>query len=114
MWVKGTILDEAWWVQTEFFVSIMVPLVDLLRICDSNVPVLCYIYEATDRVLERIQQLFEEKDPLLIGAIKDIIISRWNKYNTNLHALAYSLNPKYYDEAYLAKFGGRRKAPHRQ
>ena len=27
--------------------------------------------------------------------------------------LAYALNPKYYDEVYLAKFGGKRKAPHK-
>ena len=71
------------------------------------------IYEGTDRMLKRIQELLEEKDPLLFGTIKDILINRWNKYNTPLHALAYALNPKYYDEAYLAKFGGRRKAPNK-
>ena len=113
MRVRGTILDEAWWVQAELFVSIMEPLVDLLRLCDSDVPMLGDIYEGTDRMLERIQELLEEKDPVLFGTIKDIIISRWNKYNTNLHALAYALNPKYYDEVYLAKFGGKRKAPHK-
>jgi len=85
----------------------------LLRLCDSDVPMLDDIYEGTDRMMEIIQELLEEKDPVLFGAIKDIIISRWNKYNTNLHALAYTLNPKYYDEVYLAKFGGKRKAPHK-
>ena len=104
MWVRGTILDEAWWVQAELFVSIMEPLFDLLKLCDSDVPMLGDIYEGTDRMLERIQQILEEKDPVLFGTIKDIIISRWNKYNTPLHALSYALNPKYYDEAYLAKF----------
>lgn len=113
MRVRGTILDEAWWVQAELFVSIMEPLVDLLKLCDSDVPMLGDIYEGTDRMLERIQQLLEEKDPVLFGTIKDIIISRWNKYNTPLHALSYALNPKYYDEAYLAKFQGKRKAPNK-
>ena len=113
MRVRGTILDEAWWVQAELFVSIIEPLVDLLKLCDSDVPMLGDIYEGTDRMLERIQQILEEKDPVLFDTIKDIIISRWNKYNTNLHALAYALNPKYYDEVYLAKFGGKRKAPHK-
>ena len=42
-----------------------------------------------------------------MGTIKDIIVSRWNKYNTPLHVLSYALNPKYYDEVYLAKFGGK-------
>ena len=112
MRVRGTILDEAWWVQADLFVSIMEPLVDLLRLCDLDVPMLGDIYEGTDYMLERIQELLEEKDPVLFGAIKGIIISRWNKYNTNLHALAYALNPKCYDEVYLAKFEGKRKPPH--
>jgi hypothetical protein len=80
--VRGTILDEAWWAQAELFVSIMEPLVDLLKLCDSDVPMLGDIYEGTNRMLKRIQELLEEKDPLLFGTIKNIIISRWNKYNT--------------------------------
>ena len=52
------------------------------------------IYEGTDCMLERIQQILEEKDPNVFSTIKYIIISRWNKYNNNLHALAYALNPK--------------------
>jgi hypothetical protein len=112
MQVRGTILDEAWWVQVELFVSMMEPLIDLLKLCDLNVPMLGDSYEVTDHMLERIQQLLEE-DPLLFGTIKDIIISTWNKYNTPLHALVYALNPNYYDEVYLAKFGGRRRAPNK-
>ena len=65
VWVRGTILDEAWWIQAEHFVSIMEPLVDLLRLCDSDVPMLGQIYEGIDHMSKRIQQLLEEKDPLL-------------------------------------------------
>ena len=54
MRVRGTILDEAWWVQAKLFVSIMEPLVDLLRLCDSNVPMLGDIYAGIDRMLGRI------------------------------------------------------------
>jgi hypothetical protein len=84
------------------------PLVDLLKLCDSDVPMLGDIYEGTDCILERIQELLEEKDTFFLGTIKYILISIWNKYKTPLHSLAYALNSKYYDEAYLAKFGGRR------
>ena len=94
MRVRGTILDEAWWVQAELFVSIMEPLVDLLRLCDSDVPMLGDIYEGTDRMLERIQELLEEKGPVLFRAIKDIIISRRNKYNTNLTCFSLCLKSK--------------------
>jgi hypothetical protein len=52
------------------------------------------IYEGVDLPLERIQQLLEEQHPLLYGTIKGIIFSRWNKYNTKQHSLAYALNPK--------------------
>jgi hypothetical protein len=52
------------------------------------------IFERIDRMLERFQQLLEEQDPLLYGIIKDIIISRWNKYNMPLHSLAYELKSK--------------------
>jgi hypothetical protein len=30
-----------------------------------------------------------------------------------LHALAYALNPNYYAESYLAKFGGKRRDPNK-
>ena len=89
----------------------MEPLVDLLKLCDLDVPILGDIYEGTGCMLERIQQLLKEKDPLLFATIKNIFISRWNNYNTPLHASTYALNRKYYDEAYLAKFGGKRRAP---
>ena len=48
MRVRGTILDEARWVQAEFFVSIMDPLVNFLKLCDSDVPMLGDIYEGVD------------------------------------------------------------------
>jgi len=42
----------------------MEPLANLLKLCDSDVPMLGDIYEGIDyHMLERIQKILEEKDP---------------------------------------------------
>jgi hypothetical protein len=46
-------------------------------------------------------------------ATRSIIVTRWNGFNTPLHTLAHALNPKFYDEEFIALRNGKRKAPHK-
>jgi hypothetical protein len=39
--------------------------------------------------------------------------TRWNGFNTPLHTLAHALNPRFYDEDFIAQINGKRKAPHK-
>jgi hypothetical protein len=45
--------------------------------------------------------------------VRSIIFTRWNGFNTPLHTLAHALNPKFYDEDFIALSNGKRKAPHK-
>jgi hypothetical protein len=45
--------------------------------------------------------------------VRSIIVTRWNGFNTPLHTLAHALNPKFYDEEFIALSNGKRKAPHK-
>jgi hypothetical protein len=41
------------------------------------------------------------------------MVTRWNGFNTPLHTLAHALNPRFYDEDFIAQSNGKRKAPHK-
>jgi hypothetical protein len=45
--------------------------------------------------------------------VRSIVVTRWNGFNTPLHTLAHALNPKFYDEEFIALSNGKRKAPHK-
>eukprot|EP01018_Ginkgo_biloba_P010022 Gb_31670 [translate_table: standard] len=57
-------------------------------------------------MLEKIREVIrlEEKDEseTFYNKIQDIIVKRWNKMTTPLHALAYALNPSFYHEDILS------------
>jgi hypothetical protein len=44
--------------------------------------------------------MLEQYNTELFITIKEILISKGDKYNTHLHDFAYALNPKYYDDTY--------------
>lgn len=48
-----------------------------------------------------------------VEQLRSIIVTRWNSFNTPLHTLAHALNPKFYDEEFIVKSKGKRKAPHK-
>jgi hypothetical protein len=76
MHIRTVILDEAWWAWVELFLSILEPLVDLLHLCDTYVPILGDVYESMNRCWKN-EQVLEEQNPLLYCTVKDIIISSW-------------------------------------
>jgi hypothetical protein len=45
--------------------------------------------------------------------VRSIIVMRWNGFNIPLHTLAHALNPRFYDEDFIAQSNGKRKAPHK-
>ena len=45
--------------------------------------------------------------------VQQIMVDRWNSFNTPLHTLTHAINPKFCDEELIAQSNGKRKAPHR-
>lgn len=120
--VKKCIVDDTFWDQLDYLLSFTEPIIDMLRVADTDAPVLHLVYDMWDSMIENVKKrIFEhEGEDMDIGrssffdAIHQILESRWNKSNTPLHCMAHSLVPKYYCDAWLNGGGNgvTRVAPH--
>eukprot|EP01018_Ginkgo_biloba_P030164 Gb_15192 [translate_table: standard] len=85
--VRATILDDRFWVDVKFVVSVIEPIIDVIRYGDTYSPCLGEVYETLDSM----------KDKELYKTLEEKIHKRWNLLNTPLHMAAYVINPKWYD-----------------
>jgi len=72
-----------------------------------------------DTMVEKTVEIMTQEAPTLffvevdfVEHVRSIIVTKWNGFNTPLHTLAHALNPKFYDEEFIALRNGKRKAPH--
>eukprot|EP00253_Pinus_taeda_P030301 PITA_30301 len=98
--LKQLVVDDEWWDRVEYLLAFTKPIVDLLRMFDTNMPNLGDVCEGIDSMIEKIQLVINAKGNDLVEffyrEVKDILTKRWNKMTTPLHLLAYEVNPKYY------------------
>jgi hypothetical protein len=78
------------------------------------------IYDDMDTMVEKTVEIITQEAPTLLffdadfaEHVRSIIVTRWNSFNTPLHTLAHALNPRFYDEAFIAKSNGKRKSSHK-
>jgi hypothetical protein len=118
--VRRVLIDEDWWSKVEFLVKFTSPTFELLRDADTDKPFLEEIYDGMDTMVEKTVEIITQEAPTLffvevdfVEHVRSIIVTRWNGFNTPLHTLAHALNPKFYDEEFIALSNGKRKAPHK-
>jgi len=103
--VKRLVVDDEWWDKVEYLLAFTKPIVDLIRMFDTDKPNLGEVYEGIDSMIEKIRVVInaKEQDPneVFYKEVKDILTKRWNKMTTSLHLLAYAVNPKYYSAELL-------------
>jgi hypothetical protein len=73
-----------------------------------------------DTMVEKTMEIITQEAPTLLFVdvdfaehVRSIIVTRWNGFNTPLHTLVHALNPRFYDEDFIAQSNGKRKAPHK-
>jgi hypothetical protein len=118
--VRRVLIDEDWWSKVEFLLKFTSPAFELLRDADTDKPFLGEIYDGMDTMVEKTVEIITQEAPTLffvevdfVEHVRSIIVTRWNGFNTPLHTLAHALNPKFYDEEFIAQRNGKRKAPHK-
>jgi len=102
--LKDTILDDDWWERVDITITIMEPIISLLRFTDMDKSILGEVYEGWDSMIKSMKTVVLEHEcpeygtlaKTLFTTIQDILINMWDKNCTPLHYLAHSLNPKYY------------------
>jgi hypothetical protein len=118
--VRRVLIDEDWWSKVEFLLKFTLPAFELLRNADTDKHFLGEIYDGMDTMVEKIVEIITQEAPTLffvevdfVEHVRSIIVTRWNGFNTLLHTLGHALNPKFYDEEFIAQSNGKRKAPHK-
>ena len=63
--IRLQILDNDWWVDCSYLVSILRPIVEVIRCTYTDSPSLGEIYETFDNMLGQVKEAIHEKDPSL-------------------------------------------------
>ena len=63
--IKNQILDNDWWVDCSYLVSILCPIVEVIFYGDTDSPSLGEIYETFHNMLGQVKESIREKEPSL-------------------------------------------------
>ncbi|KAF8412755.1 hypothetical protein HHK36_000725 [Tetracentron sinense] len=113
--IKEILVSDLWWDNVEYLLDFSEPIVSMLRVADTDTPMLHLVYEKWDSMIEEIRKRVfrhEKKNTLtdeskFYDEMHEVLVRRWNKSSTPLHCLAHSLNPKYYSNEWLSEGIGR-------
>lgn len=96
--VKAIILDEdSFWAPIVQILHVAMPIIKLLRLLDSNKPVIGKVYDRMFLVGQRLQKL-EGKVPWAT-AMGEKHSARWEYLHSPFHAAAYALDPEFLQTA---------------
>ncbi|XP_035837154.1 uncharacterized protein LOC110930875 [Helianthus annuus] len=102
---KEVVMNEIFWSNCLITVTVMAPLLRVLRLCDMDEkPSLPYVFEGMNQADKGVKAIFKGKEDLY-KPYTDIIDARWKKMLcSSIHCAAYWLNPAYqYDKKNLYK-----------
>ena len=55
--MKDTVVDDAWWERVDLIIRIMDPIISLLRVADTDKPILGEVYEGWDSMIESVRTI---------------------------------------------------------
>uniref|UniRef100_A0A1D1XGR9 DNA repair protein XRCC3 n=1 Tax=Anthurium amnicola TaxID=1678845 RepID=A0A1D1XGR9_9ARAE len=90
--IKSLLFSEQFWELAHEAVSVLEPLVKVLRIVDGDMPAMGYIYEGIERAKVSVKIYYKGCEEKYLP-IWEIIDRRWNMQHSQLHAAAAFLNP---------------------
>ena len=97
--VRDYVLNDLWWDKVAYILRFTEPIYEMLRVADTDAPILHKVYEMWDSMIENVKkETYQheedyEKSPFY-DMVHNILIERWTKNCTPLHCLAHSLNSK--------------------
>lgn len=69
------------------------PILHLLRLVDAMQPCIGKVYEAMDRMIEKLEEFVPDIDKY--EEIRALCVSRWDSYASPLHAAAFMVDPEF-------------------
>ena len=94
--VKSIILDEeGFWKPMTMILHVAMPLIKLLRMLDSNKPVIGKVYDRMFLIGERLKKM--EATVPWAKAMGEKHVARWEYLHSHFHAAAYALDPEFFE-----------------
>lgn len=85
--------NASFWDDVEMIDTLVAPIIHLLRLVDGMKPCIGKVYEAMDRMIEKLKGLVE--NDAKYEELHELCVSRWDEYASPLHAAAYVLDPEF-------------------
>lgn len=99
IWVKNKINDPKFWEMNKLILTVVDPIVELLRLGDSELPIMGKVYNRMYLIQEKLAD--STFAPALKGAqrkeIAQIHKDRWEYLHNHYHAAGYALDPEFVD-----------------
>ncbi|XP_049933543.1 uncharacterized protein LOC116252633 [Nymphaea colorata] len=113
--IKRLIVGDVFWDRISYFLTFTEPIWEMLRALDCDKPMLHCVYEMWNNMICKLRDVifnhekknFALEDSDFFDHVHKILVTRWDKSNTPLQCMAYSLNPKYYGLKWLSEGIGR-------
>ncbi len=93
--VKNLILNDVWWGKVDFILEFTKPICDMIRVADTDTPILHLVYDMWDTMIEKVKEVIfryesvqENETSSFFNVIYNILIDRWTKNSTPLHKLS--------------------------
>ncbi|KAH7430528.1 hypothetical protein KP509_08G002800 [Ceratopteris richardii] len=90
--VSSIVLSALFWRSAREIVNVCTPILHVLRLADREGATMGFIYELTDRIIEKIGKL-DGIDNVILEEVKALCIGRWNMLHSPIHVAAYILHP---------------------
>ena len=100
VWLKSKFLDDDWWAKGELILEIVEPIVTLLRMADSELPLMGKVYHHMSVIASKLE------DPSFASALTSaqraklvkIHADRWSYLHNYYHATGFALDPEFANE----------------
>lgn len=92
--VKAIVLDEQFWSQVIHFLRVAMPIIKLLRLTDSNKPVMGKIYDRMFLIQKRLAKWTEKDIVPWASEAQRIHRKRWDYLQSDMHYAGYVLDPQ--------------------
>ena len=99
--VRDYVLNDLWWDKVAYILRFTGPIYEMLRVADTDAPVLHKVYEMWDSTIKNVKKEIyrhegkeDYEESLFYDVVHNILIERWTKNCTPLHCLGHSLNSK--------------------
>lgn len=86
--------DDGFWKDLVVCLRVAMPLIKLLRLLDSNKPVIGKVYDRMFQQGEKLKRMKSTGAPW-IGDVEKIYAERWEYLHSDFHAAAYALDPEF-------------------